>query len=110
MNIIIIFFNKLCKFFLYKEITDYTSGFVCIKKKIFDDYKLNGYYGEYFIDLIVHCKLKNYSIIELPFQERERYSGSSKTFMSYSVSYAFLFFHYFISLLKNYLKKTLRIF
>ena len=33
-----LFFNKLCKFFLYKDISDYTSGFVCIKKKKF--YKL----------------------------------------------------------------------
>ena len=27
------FYNKLCKLFLYKDITDYTSGFVSIKKK-----------------------------------------------------------------------------
>ena len=28
-----IFFNKLCRSLLYKDITDYTSGFICIKKK-----------------------------------------------------------------------------
>ena len=105
-----IFFNKLCKYFLYEDISDYTSGFVCIKKKIFSDYKLSGFYGEYFIDLVVHCKLKKYSMIELPFKERERYSGTSKTFMSYSISYAFLFYHYFLSFLKNYLRKKIRIF
>ena len=27
-----IFFNKLCRSLLYKDITDYTSGFICIKK------------------------------------------------------------------------------
>ena len=27
------FFNKLCKIFLYKDLTDYTSGYICIKKK-----------------------------------------------------------------------------
>jgi len=104
------FFNKLCKFFLYKDVTDYTSGFVCIKKKIFDDYKLHGYYGDYFINLIVYCKLNNYKISELPFKEGERRTGSSKTFMSYSFNYAILGCHYFLSLLKNYLKKKLRIF
>jgi|TARA_B100001964_G_scaffold192740_1_gene215591 dolichol-phosphate mannosyltransferase len=105
-----IFFNKLCKFFLYEDITDYTSGFICSKKKIFTDYKLYGYYGEYFIDLIVHCKLNNYSIIELPFKERERCSGSSKTFMSYSPSYVILFYNYFLGLLKNYFRKKFKIY
>jgi dolichol-phosphate mannosyltransferase len=28
-----VFFNKLCNFFLYKDITDYTSGYICVKKK-----------------------------------------------------------------------------
>ena len=41
-----VFFNKLCNFFLYRDITDYTSGFICIKRKILENYKLKGYYGE----------------------------------------------------------------
>ena len=32
-----VFFNKLCNRLLYKELTDYTSGFICIKKKIFEN-------------------------------------------------------------------------
>ena len=35
-----VFFNKLCNFLLYKDITDYTSGFICIKRKVFENYKL----------------------------------------------------------------------
>ena len=31
-----VFFNKLCNFFLYRDITDYTSGFICIKRKILE--------------------------------------------------------------------------
>ena len=27
------FLNKVCKFFLFRDFTDYTSGFICIKKK-----------------------------------------------------------------------------
>ena len=49
------FFNQICKSILYKEITDYTSGFICIKK-IFENYTLKGFYGDYFINLIVHLK------------------------------------------------------
>ena len=100
-----IFFNKLCKFFLYKDITDYTSGYICIKKRILKNYTLQGYYGDYFINLITHCKKNNYSFIEIPFKERERYSGSSKTIVDYSLNYLITCIFYFLSLLKNYFKK-----
>ena len=102
-----VFFNKLCNFLLYKDITDYTSGFICIKRKIFENYKLKGYYGEYFIDLIIYCKLNNYSIIELPFTERPRYSGISKTFPEFSSKYLILLFKYLLCLIKNFIKKTI---
>ena len=39
-----IFFNKLCNFFLYKDLTDYTSGFICIKKNIFNSYLFTNLY------------------------------------------------------------------
>ena len=29
-----VMFNKICRLFLYKDISDYTSGFICIKKYI----------------------------------------------------------------------------
>ena len=100
-----VFFNKLCNLLLYKDLTDYTSGFICIKRKIFENYKLKGYYGEYFIDLIIYCKLNNYSIIELPFAERPRYSGITKTFPEFSFKYLILLFKYLLSLIKNFIKK-----
>ena len=101
-----VFFNKLCHFFLYKDITDYTSGFICIKRKILENYKLKGYYGEYFIDLVIYCKLNNYSIIELPFAERARDSGTSKTYPGFSFRYLILLFKYFVTLLNNFIKKN----
>ena len=101
-----IFFNKLCNFLLYKNITDYTSGFICIKRKVFKNYKLEGYYGEYFIDLIVYCKSNNYSIIELPFTEGARYSGTSKTYPEFSFKYLILLFRYLLCLIKNFIKKV----
>ena len=30
-----VFFNRLCNFLLHDDLTDYTSGFICIKKKIY---------------------------------------------------------------------------
>ena len=101
-----VFFNKLCNFLLYKDITDYTSGFICIKKKLLKDYQLKGYYGEYFIDLLIYCKSKKFKIIELPFVEKERHSGISKTFPSFSSRYLILLFKYFLCLVKNIIKKN----
>ena len=101
-----VFFNKLCNFFLYRDITDYTSGFICIKRKILENYKLKGYYGEYFIDLIIYCKLNNYSIIELPFAERARDSGTSKTYPGFSFRYLILLSKYFVTLINNFRRKN----
>ena len=97
-----VFFNKLCNFFLHRDITDYTSGFICVKRKVFENYKLKGNYGDYFVNFVVYCKLNNYSIIELPFRENERYSGSSKTSMKNPFYYIYLTIHYFVSLKKNF--------
>ena len=92
-------------FFLYRDITDYTSGFLCIKRKVFENYALKGYYGEYFIDLVVYCRLNNYSIIELPFTERARYSGSSITYPGFTLKYLVTSINYLICFLKNFYKK-----
>ena len=73
------FLNKICRIFLYKNFTDYTSGYICIKKKIIKNIKLKGYYGDYFISLITKCKVNRRSILEIPFIEKDRASGKSKT-------------------------------
>ena len=101
------FYNKLCNIFLYRDITDYTSGFVCVKRKVFENYKLKGNYGDYFVNFVVYCKLNNYSIIELPFRENARYSGSSKTSMKNPFNYIYLTIHYFVSLINNFFRKVL---
>ncbi len=100
-----VLFNKICRLFLYKDLSDYTSGFICIKKKIFNNYKLKGYYGEYFVNLINHCKIQKFSIIELSFNEKARYSGISKTYPEFSLKYVILLYKYMICLIKNVLIK-----
>ena len=100
-----VFFNKICRIFLYKDLSDYTSGFICIKKKIFNNYKLKGYYGEYFVDLLNHCKIQKFPILELSFNEKARYSGISKTYPEFSLKYIILLYKYMVCLIKNVLKK-----
>jgi len=98
-------YNKLCKFFLFKDISDYTSGYICIKKKIFDNFKLKGYYGDYFVSLITYLKKKNYKIVEIPFNNQERASGFSKTVVNVSIKYIYTCFRYAITLIFNTFKK-----
>ena len=100
-----IFFNKLCKFIFYKDITDYTSGYICIKKNKIKNIKLKGYYGEYFLSLLIYCKKNNLSILELPFKEKLRKTGSSKTIGGSKVRYVVVCFNYIISIIKNILIK-----
>jgi dolichol-phosphate mannosyltransferase len=62
---------------------DWTSGFIAIRKKIFDDITLFGDYGEYFIYLIHYAISSGYKVIEIPYVVTPRLRGSSKTSASY---------------------------
>ena len=100
-----IYFNKLCNFLFYKELTDYTSGYICIKKNELINYKLKGYYGEYFLSLLIYIKNKNLRIIELPFDEKNRKTGNSKTIGGSKFRYIYVCSNYIFSLVKNLIIK-----
>jgi len=102
------FLNKICKIFLFGDFTDYTSGYICIKKKIIKSIKLNGYYGDYFITLITTCKIAGYNVLEIPFEEKERASGNSKT-TGNKLSFIIKCYFYFTALSKCIFKKIFRI-
>ncbi len=60
--------------------TDYTSGFIAVRRAVFSDLRLSGDYGEYFIDLIYKILIdKRYKVSELPYVMQARRSGISKT-------------------------------
>lgn len=61
---------------------DYTSGFIAVKKEVFNTIKINGDYGEYFIDLIFNAIKKGYKILEVPYYCLPRRAGVSKTGVS----------------------------
>ena len=108
INFLSNFLNKICKLFLFSDFTDYTSGFICIRKKIIKNIKLKGYYGDYFITLITKCKLANYNVLEIPFEEKERASGNSKTTGS-KISLIIKCFFYLIALNKCIFKKIFKV-
>jgi dolichol-phosphate mannosyltransferase len=60
-------------------IKDYTSGFVAVKKEVFNKIKIKGDYGEYFIEFIYNARRLGYKIIEVPYYCVPRRKGVSKT-------------------------------
>lgn len=99
------FFNKLCRTLLFKDVTDYTSGYICIKKRFFNSYNLQGYYGDYFVNMIVELKTKNAKIIEIPFKDAVRASGVSKTLVTINLRYIYTCFRYLVTLIKSFFVK-----
>ena len=98
------FLNKLGNLFLYKDITDYTSGFICVNKKLLKK-KLVGHYGYYFMYLIYELKKNKIKTLELPFAEQIRKTGKSKTTAGY-LSYAVKLYFYTLAFLTIFIKKN----
>ena len=70
--------NLLSQLTLYKDITDYTSGYILLKKKFLTK-PLKGDYGEYFISLVFQLKKNKAKIKEIPYISLNRIHGQSKT-------------------------------
>lgn len=73
------FMNYIIQKTLDSSFKDYTSGFAAVRKKVFNDIKLRGDYGEYFIDFIYRAIKKGYKVIEIPYISQARKYGVSKT-------------------------------
>ena len=43
------------RFMLKPSFSDYTSGFVAVRRHVLQEFELRGDYGEYFIDFIYQC-------------------------------------------------------
>ena len=99
-----LFYNILCKRFIFNDITDFTSGYICLNKKVLNGYRLQGYYGDYFLNLIFHIKLKNYTLTEIPFSDNLRKTGLSKTVVNLNLKYLYTCFRYLITFLSVMIK------
>jgi len=70
---------EVCRVSLKRDFHDYTSGFILAKADLFKHVRLNGDYGEYFIDLIWRAHRLGFRIKEIPYQFTSRTWGESKT-------------------------------
>lgn len=75
--------NWFLRHALFASFTDYTSGFIAIRKDVLNRIRLKGDYGEYFIDLIYRAILLGNTFIEIPYENVPRRAGESKTGSSF---------------------------
>jgi len=71
--------NYCMRYILDPVVTDYTTGFVVAKKKVFKEIDLRGDYGEYCIDFLYRALKKGFKIKEIPYKCVPRKAGESKT-------------------------------
>ena len=74
-------FNALAKFLL-GGVTDYTTGYVAVRRVVWEKIGLTGNYGEYCIRFLYQAKRAGYTICEVPYVCGPRQVGHSKTFAS----------------------------
>jgi dolichol-phosphate mannosyltransferase len=67
------------RFMLRPSFSDYTSGFVAVRRAVLEEIPLRGDYGEYFVDFIFRALRKGLQVCELPYMAPPRRSGESKT-------------------------------
>jgi dolichol-phosphate mannosyltransferase len=82
------FMTNFLAHILLGKVKDYTSGFVAVRRRVFDRLTIPGSkHGEYFIDFIYGAKKCRFRIEEVPYVQLPRKGGSSKFSMKDSISY-----------------------
>jgi len=75
--------NWLAAAVLGGGIRDYDSGFIIVRREVFDQATLLPIgYGAYFIDFLHTCRLKGLDIVEIPYTLTDRTRGNSKSMPS----------------------------
>lgn len=72
--------NGLARLVLGYGIRDYDSGFVVLRRSVFDKVSLipTGY-GAYFMEFLYNCRRKGLTVHEVPYTFRDRQKGISKS-------------------------------
>lgn len=71
--------NFLVHRLLRLSVTDYTSGYIVVRREALRPHRMVGDYGEYFIELVYWLSRHGVAIAELPYESPPRTWGESKT-------------------------------
>lgn len=73
--------NRFAGLVLGHGIRDYDSGFVVVRRSVFDHaLPIPRGYGEYFVEFVYACCEKGLRVVEVPFVFKDRTRGVSKSF------------------------------
>lgn len=75
--------NRAATLLVHPGITDWTSGYLAIKRRELKGYRLRGDHGEYYIHLMRYLAARNCAFKELPYELRTRERGQAKTTTSF---------------------------
>jgi len=73
--------NWFSRVILGSDVTDYSSGFIAIRKEVLTLVQINpdAIFGEYFIEFVFHCQKADLRIVEIPYLYHDRPFGVSKS-------------------------------
>ena len=71
--------TKLARWFIDRQVLDYTTGYVMAPRALVLELGLRGDYGEYCIELLGSAALRGYRVLEVPYVSISRVEGVSKT-------------------------------
>jgi dolichol-phosphate mannosyltransferase len=74
--------NRYLRFLLGSWFTDWTSGFIAVRRDVLERIPLSGGYGDYFIDLVYRARRMGFHLTEIPYLCRARRAGTGKTFIN----------------------------
>ena len=101
------YFNFICRLFLGKKVTDYTSGIFLFKKKILNEVPIFAYgHGEFTIEFLENANRKGFKISEIPYvQKKDDVSNVSKT-AGNTIHFFYLGIIYFFRILKIIIRRS----
>jgi dolichol-phosphate mannosyltransferase len=71
--------NTCAQRIIGSSIKDYTTGFICVRKRVLEKITLQGDYGEYAPDFFLRSQWQGFTFAEVPFIAQPRLKGESKT-------------------------------
>lgn len=95
--------NRLSMLLFGTSITDYTTGFLAVRREVLHTIPLRGNYGEYCIDLLVRAQAAGYRIEEIPYISPPRRYGRTKTApnLSIFIHHGYGYMHTLLRLLRT---------
>ena len=79
-----------------------------MRNSCLNKFEIKGFYGDYFVNLILYLKNKKANIVEIPFKDSNRVSGQSKTMVKINLKYIYTCLRYFLTLFFNIIKSKIK--